>query len=371
MTPKSLPCARAASHLLAALAILWLGAGNLLAGTLVGASRDVSGANYTGPVNRIQFKPLGIPQTIGTNVYWPFEVSSRITNNFFSAPLIQGFYWASPVVANPFIATPRTLIYMPDSDTNNIWQFNDCANIAAQLRTYVSSNAYVQMTNFPASAITNAPWINSNASNVDLAGNFSGTATLRTLIVTNGNFTVDSNGVVSLTYINIGTNSTDPLYIQAGNAGSGGTLPTAGGFTSIGLGGAASAGSTSTNGGTTYISNGGNSANSTKAGTGGTVLISNGGQASGTGTRTGGDGGNVKIANGGVGTLGNGGSGGYVELAIRSGNAGTNGLVKVGNLISLGTVAGNGAALTFTNDAGSSFRLIVNSTTNGFTFVPQ
>ena len=177
MTATFLPYARAASHFLAVLAILWVGAANLFAGTLVGAPRDVTGATYSGPVSQVSLKPLGTPQTIGTNVYWPLEATATITNNFFSSPLIQGWYWASPVIANPFVATPRVLIYMPDSDTNNIWQFNDCANIAARLRTYVSSNAYVQMTNFPASAITNAPWLTNNATGVTLSGTFNGNGT--------------------------------------------------------------------------------------------------------------------------------------------------------------------------------------------------
>jgi len=32
---------------------------------------------------------------------------------------------------------------------------------------------------------------------------------------------------------------------------------------------------------------------------------------------------------------------------------------------------GNGSGLTFNNAAGAAFRLVVNSTTNGFSFVPQ
>ena len=214
MTATFLPYARATSHFLAVLAILWVGAANLFAGTIVGAPRDVTGTTYSGPVSQVSLKPLGTPQTIGTNVYWPFEATASITNNFFSSPLIQGFYWASPVIANPFVATPRVLIYMPDSDTNNIWQFNDCANIAARLRTYVSSNAYVQMTNFPASAITNAPWLTNNATGVTLSGTFSGDGTGLQLVNS------ATNGITNSVTYTMSFTSTNPIDAYAPSVGS-------------------------------------------------------------------------------------------------------------------------------------------------------
>jgi len=53
-------------------------------------------------------------------------------------------------------------------------------------------------------------------------------------------------------------------------------------------------------------------------------------------------------------------------------------LYLTGNTVLQGTlnsganvISGNGSGLTFTNAAGASFRLIVNSSTNGFNFVPR
>lgn len=196
MTAKSLPFARAASRFLVALAILVLSASNLFAGTLVGSPRDVTGANYSSPVPKVQFKPLGTPQAIGTNIYWPIEVTSTVTNGFFSAPLIQGFYWVSPVIVNPFAPTPRVLIYMPDSATNNIYQFADCANIAAQLRTYISSNTVA----FYFTNINNA-----TGTNVTLSGTFSGSINASSVKAT----------LVSTTNINFSTGISDQLYLSS------------------------------------------------------------------------------------------------------------------------------------------------------------
>lgn len=58
------------------------------------------------------------------------------------------------------------------------------------------------------------------------------------------------------------------------------------------------------------------------------------------------------------------------DLALSGGiTAGSGALI--GGTVTATTFSGSGVGLSFTNAAGSAFKLIVNSTTNGFTFVPQ
>ena len=53
-----------------ALVILLTGAVHSPAGVIVGTSLDLTGTIYTGPLNTVQFVPVGSPQAVGGNVFW-------------------------------------------------------------------------------------------------------------------------------------------------------------------------------------------------------------------------------------------------------------------------------------------------------------
>ena len=169
----------------AALAILLAGAVHSRAIVVIGNSFDMTGANYGGQLNQIQFVPLGTPQTIGTNVYWPKTAYAAVTNSFFTTPLIQGFYNASPVNVSTFGPRPKSILIYASDSTSNVWRFTDCANIACLLQSYISTNGFggVVLTNDARALVLTNP-----------ANQFAGTFT-GTHVDTNGQPLIATNFV--------------------------------------------------------------------------------------------------------------------------------------------------------------------------------
>jgi len=133
--------ARAASRFVSALAILLAGAAPLLvvatparSATVIGSIQDVTGAAYGGQFGFLQFNPLSTPQRIGTNTVWDIPRPARMVNGLFSIQLVGGYYNVSAGLPNKIIK-----ILVPPNDTN-VWQFNDCANLATNLGTFVWTN---------------------------------------------------------------------------------------------------------------------------------------------------------------------------------------------------------------------------------------
>lgn len=195
---------------------------------VVGSSHDVTGTTYAGPINQIQFKPVLIPQGIGTNTIWPVTVIANVTNGFFSPTLATGFYSVSPVSVSVFGPSgPHIIIFVPP-DTN-IYQFNQCSDIALSLgrilqtnpppainavgftnanasslfgsgiipSQFLPTNSGTGQTNWPSDSITNSPWVSNN-----FAGTFNATAySVGGLpfgnIVTNDSGTFQLNGSVT------------------------------------------------------------------------------------------------------------------------------------------------------------------------------
>ena len=168
MTASRLPLSRrlaACLNFVSALAILLAGAAHLSAATVIGSIQDVSARPYGGLVNTIQFTPLSCPQRIGTNTVWPAARTIRLTNGVFNVNLVGGLYYAG-LVELPMALTPKTVkILVPPNDTN-VWQFNDCANLATNVGTFLWTNPP------PSSAATNVD--NAGGTNVNLTGSFSG-----------------------------------------------------------------------------------------------------------------------------------------------------------------------------------------------------
>jgi len=168
MTASRLPLSRRLAECLnfvSALAILLAGAAHLSAATVIGSIQDVSARPYGGLVNTLQFTPLSCPQRIGTNTVWPAVRTIRLTNGVFSVNLVGGLYYCG-LVEGPIMQTPKTVkILVPPNDTN-VWQFNDCANLATNVGTFLWTNQP------PSGVATNVD--NALGTNVNLSGSFSG-----------------------------------------------------------------------------------------------------------------------------------------------------------------------------------------------------
>jgi|GEM_PF-4523844 len=168
MTARIQPFARAASHFVSALAI-FLACAAFLPGcatgaTVVGSIQDVTGQPYGGMVNTLQFTPLSCPQRIGTNTVWPIAKGVTLTNGLFQIQLAGGLYYVGLLGDSGPPSQPRTLkILVPPNDTN-LWQFNDCANLATNLGTFGWTNSLALI------AATNIN--NATGTNVSLTGTF-------------------------------------------------------------------------------------------------------------------------------------------------------------------------------------------------------
>jgi len=126
--------------LLLAIAGMLLAAGDGRGATVVGSVQDVTAKAYSGQYGFVQFTPLSTPQAIGTNTIWDVPCVARVTNGLFSVNLVGGYYWATPGSPNKTVK-----ILVPPNDTN-VWQFNDCANLATNLGTFAWTNSPIFLT---------------------------------------------------------------------------------------------------------------------------------------------------------------------------------------------------------------------------------
>ena len=146
------PAAASRSSRLVAAALVGLfvfimGSSVTLATVVVGTIQDVTFQSYGGVNNTLTFTPLSCPQavTVGTNrlTIWDVPRPARLTNGSFRVNLAGGIYYAALTAPNPFGGPVRTVkILVPPNDTN-VWQFNDCANLATNLGTFVWTNRLV------------------------------------------------------------------------------------------------------------------------------------------------------------------------------------------------------------------------------------
>ena len=101
----------------------------LRATPLVGSLQDVTQSAYGGPLNSLQFKPFAVATASGTNTIWPAAGYAAITNGVFGINLNCGWYNVSPVSVSIFGPAAKSIPIFVPNDTN-VWQFNQCANLA-------------------------------------------------------------------------------------------------------------------------------------------------------------------------------------------------------------------------------------------------
>lgn len=241
MTSSRLPLSRrfaACFNFVSALAILLAGAAHLSAATVIGSIQDVSALPYGGLVNTIQFTPLSCPQRIGTNTIWPQARTGRLTNGVFNVNLVGGLYYVG-LVEGPMDLTPKTVKILVPPNNTNVWQFNDCANLATNLGTFVWTNPP------PSGAVTNID--NGGGTNVTLSGSFSGTFNItsgngltnnQSGVTLSGAFNGTGTGLTGVTAangLNTAQSNTLALAVTNGGAAALTSIVSASGSLSIGL----------------------------------------------------------------------------------------------------------------------------------------